>query len=354
MNKIIGPLILSFFCLKTPIVLAQPTPPPYTGGLGYALPLLRTVPPVTLGMPSDIASAYAYFDLAMRLSPTGSTYKFLDSLHYGDTLKFLADYYYRVGNYNPVLFASWQGASYKALKPYPYKTGPGGAASELLNHIAQVFPDTDRTWMLVRTPIIAHIHVYDTVMYNDPDRVYPDWGVVRASIIDEIKGQFIPGCPIDIYKSGKGNAKPTSIDIPMSFADSVGLGTGTIASKCIQFNYSLEWSRRPRRQGRDYADDNFDYPLFDSTNGSWIKPGRDYIVFLSFLGLDADSVKQYFTIWPVLGFGWSAGMYQITSISGSPVVSDPNDDFGIGASSGLSPTEWKTRLRAKIYKITNP
>jgi len=43
-------------------------------------------------------------------------------------------------------------------------------------------------------------------------------------------------------------------------------------------------------------------------------------------------------------------MYQIHNGK----VSDPKDDFGIGASVGLTVADWKTRLRAKIYSLINP
>ena len=92
------------------------------------------------------------------------------------------------------------------------------------------------------------------------------------------------------------------------------------------------------------------WPLMDSS-GTWIKPGSEYIVFLSLIQIRADSNKSYFTTQPLWGaFGSAAGMYPVR---GGKVV-DPYDDFGIGASSGLTVAVWKSRLRARINKLINP
>ena len=88
--------------------------------------------------------------------------------------------------------------------------------------------------------------------------------------------------------------------------------------------------------------------FFDSINGSWITPDSEYIVFFAFQGLGAgNSTNFYFTVWPLLQ-GTCAGMYPVRS------GHDPNDDFGIGANvgGGLTLSEWKSGLRARISVLT--
>ena len=73
-----------------------------------------------------------------------------------------------------------------------------------------------------------------------------------------------------------------------------------------------------------------------------------YIVFLSLTGIGVDSTSGYFTVFPGLsGGGHSGGMYPVVG----GIVIDPHDDFGIGASSGLTVAVWKARLRALIAGI---
>ena len=92
------------------------------------------------------------------------------------------------------------------------------------------------------------------------------------------------------------------------------------------------------------------WPLVDSS-GTWIKPDSEYIVFLSLIQIKSDSSYSYFTVQPLWGgFGSTAGMYPVRG----GIVVDPHDDFGIGAASGLSVTDWKSRLRARIHKLINP
>jgi hypothetical protein len=92
------------------------------------------------------------------------------------------------------------------------------------------------------------------------------------------------------------------------------------------------------------------WPLVDNS-GTWIKPDSEYIVFLHLQSVKGDSLYNYFTVKPIWGaFGSSAGMYPVHN----GIVSDPFDDFGIGASSGLSVSVWKTRLRSRINKLINP
>src|ERR1035437_209041 len=62
----------------------------YTGALEYAFPILRTVPPISSNQPANVQLAYLWLDQAFRQVKPGMIMDlYIDSLPYGDTLKFL-------------------------------------------------------------------------------------------------------------------------------------------------------------------------------------------------------------------------------------------------------------------------
>ena len=66
------------------------------------------------------------------------------------------------------------------------------------------------------------------------------------------------------------------------------------------------------------------------------------------MGIGTDGTLGYFTTFPVM-FGSKAGMFPVAD----GIVQDPHDDFRLGGT-GLTVSEWKSRLRAKIYTFTHP
>jgi hypothetical protein len=84
--------------------------------------------------------------------------------------------------------------------------------------------------------------------------------------------------------------------------------------------------------------------------GGWVKPGHEYIVFLNFTGIGADSTTNYFTLNPGPSALGNGGVYPIVD----GIVQDPGDDYGIGASIGLPVSVWKSRIRARISAIVTP
>jgi len=312
---------------------AQSSGQPHYGALEYSLPLLTIVPPSYSGEPANISAAYLLLDLAMRRYSWDTTDKFLGQMAWGDTAKYVTGMIYNVMHDNPIAFAQWEGWH------QGYINSPGHAMVSLLNRLWNACPDTGRTEELVRSAIIADVMVVDTFGVFDPTAALARNDVlVTCQILDSIKGKYVTSCP-SIYKSHKKGATPQSADTPQpTFA------VPAVPGSCLQFEYSLEWSRTPSPGGDVGRGLN---PLYDSVNGTWIKPGTEYIVFLQFQGIGGDSANFYFTTWPLLQ-GTCAGMYPVKS----GIVYDPNDDFGIGASSGLTVSVWKSRLRARISTLT--
>jgi hypothetical protein len=312
----------------------------YDGALVYAMPILRTVPAINLSQPPSIVTDYLWLDDAFKMVKPGAIEGYIQSLSYGDTLKYLSSTLYQVVDDNPITFMRWEGAY---PWPYPYKAAPGTIRTCVQSRFSKLAVDTNRTAFLLNADIIADIQVTDTLQNLCPsDPITPRTVVVTCSILDSIKGKYVPGCTF-IYKNHKKGAYPQGIYPPV-MVDTVPAATGT----CFQFEYCPNWVRGIQT--------DVSYPgqieLTDST-GDWIKKDSEYVVFLNFVGLMADSTNAYYALMPAWGwFGSNDGMYPVRN----GVVYDPSDDFGIGASisGGLSVAVWKSRVRARINSIVNP
>src|ERR1700733_3890151 len=300
------------------------------GPMVYSLPLLAVVPPSYPGEAVDVSAAYILFDLAMRRYSSPTRDKFISQMAWGDTAKYVAGMVYKVMHDNPIAFAQYDGW-------FPgYTDEPGHTWGVLLSQIANVCPDTGRTAALINANIIADVLVTDTIGGIDSTALYAkNMVLVTCSILDSIKGKYVPACP-ELLKSQKKGASPQLLT-PTPFPTyAVSAAPGTY----IQFEYCLEWRRTSSTTGDVGIGTN---PLYDSINGTWIKPDSEYIVFLNFQGLGSNSTGFNFATWPILQ-GSCAGMYPVRG----GLVYDPNDDYGIGASSGLTVSVWKSRLRARI------
>jgi hypothetical protein len=315
----------------------------YHGALLYAFPHLGTVPAVNPNQPTNIQTDYLWLNDAFAdVKPGFAMAGYIQSLTYADTLKYLGSVLYEVVDDNPITFARWATAS---TWPYHYGAAPGQIRVTLQSQFSKVAGDTNRTAFLLDNDIIADVTVTDTQQYMWPsDPATPRSVVVTCDILDRIKGQSVPQC-VFLYKAhSNGKIQTLSVPFPPIMADTVPATSGT----CFQFEYRPNW-----RLG---IPPDYTYPgqpeLTDST-GDWIKKDSEYVVFLNFVGVWSDSANSYYSLSPDHGwFGSNAGLYPVRG----GVVYDPNDDFGIGASvgGGLTVSQWKTRVRAKISSIVTP
>lgn len=301
-----------------------------SNALVYELPKITTVPPLYPGQPIDVSEAYLLFDEGLRQSNLGGTDHYFQRMGYGDTSKYIVNLIYRVDDDNPLSFFSYCTESSSS-----YLTGPGYAFASFSQNIPRMYQDSGITDLLVLSDIISDIRVTDTArtldtLSSSPLRIV----AVTCQILDEIKGKMVPQCPSDLYGQKKSGIHPLSTAPFLTSA--VAADTGG----CLQFQYSLDW----------YSD-TVGYSLHklgDSVNGDWIRKDSEYIVFLRLSFLTSDtSQHDYFTISPIIG-GACVGMYPVRN----GLVYDPRNDFGFGL--GLTPNEFKTQLRARIYALTNP
>src|SRR5581483_6632469 len=328
--------ILCLLGTASTIATAQPTP--YYGALLYSMHLDTSVPPVYSGQPTQVTEGYLWLDDAMRLYPEYKIDSFMNTLTWSDSMKTIASVFYQAQDDNTLSFFFWSGS---ALHPNPYKGNPGEGIMAFRQRVAQIVGDTGRTSALLTADIISDVYVNDTLCVKDPTaHIAFDAVFVNSTILDEIKGKKVPLCVgegMRTHRGSKVKQVQNSGAIPWATypipADSGG---------CLQFEYSPEWLR---------VHSDYGLPLKDS-NGWWVKPGHEYIVFLNLSGIGADSTAGYFTVIPGPAnppLGSSGCMYPVVN----GIVQDPNDDFGLGHAN-LPVAQWKAALRARISKIVNP
>jgi hypothetical protein len=337
MKKLIFPVLLLGAVFAASKATAQPKP--YYGPLLFSMPRDTSVPPVYFGQPPSVTTGYLWLDEAMRNYQEYQIESFFNALTWSDTMKTFASTFYQAQDDNPLSFYMW---SAKAIHPNPYKGDPGQAQVAFEKQVAQIAGDSGRTSSILTADIIADVMVGDTFCVLEPP-AYLGFNMVfvNTTILDEIKGKKVPLCVDADMRAKKKIKGPTIQDtgtIPWATYP-VAADTGT----CLQFEYSPEWPRASFWGG--------DQGATLISNGSWwIKPSHEYIVFLNFTGIGSDSTHGYFTLNPGPAALGSGGMYPVVD----GIVQDYNDDYGLGASAGLTVDVWKTRLRARINAIVNP
>lgn len=326
-------VMLGFF-----VTSANAQAPVYRGALLYSMPWDKSVPPVDSTQSTQVQTAYLWADEAMRLYPEFQIDSFFHAMTWSDTAKTFASNLYQIQDDNPLAYYMWTG---DAIKPNPYKGSPGRAEFTFIQNSRFIAGDTMRTFSLLFPEIIADVVIADTLCKQEsgggPPGTSMDMVLVTSTILDEIKGKKVPLCVgYDMRAGKKGKVILSLSDTAYPWATyPVSAHTG----QCLQFEYSPEWPRVP-------SDD--EVPRLRDSTGWWIKPGKEYIVFLDFEGFQGDTANGYFTVVPSAE-GTSGGMYPVVN----GIVQDPWDDFGFG-STNLTVADWKARLRARINSLINP
>lgn len=292
------------------VLLSQPYAPAY--------PLSR------FGMPPDVIAGYNWYDSVVKNYTTLQVEK---GLRYrptlSDTVKRGLRYLYAIKDYNPLLFLQYQDADtvrFTGLKAQPF-----GVWMEMLHHLRSITSD-DTTGMHLRTLIhasyVLQVKVHSVTYATDTlSEGAPNVVVVKAIVLDTIKGKVFPACTIPM-ESRKGRDP-----VPQS------------GEPCITFEYRREWFRHDSYQTRPMSPDSV-------LGSNWMKVDSQYVVFLNILPVGRDSNNVIATISPVKR-GNSAGMYRIEGGN----VKDSNNDFGWGGSVPVA--TFISRIQGKINEITS-
>jgi hypothetical protein len=299
-------------------------PSDFHGAVKLAIPFPTSYPPITLGMPPDVLTGYLVFDSLMNINlHQNQIDSIVNSIYDSDTLRYALKYAYEMEDYDPIAF-------FQLMEIFPWtgeylNRAPQGLYNRVLSRVGTAIPDSGKLLMgLAYADAIVDLTVTDTFSIVDvtkPGNANICEGV-NATINDIIKGQNLPGGCRDSLMRSKGKQR-----VPMS-----------VPGDCVAFQYWYYWLQ------------NIQIPLGVTTYNRppWCVPDSEYIVFLKFDGLGRDSVQYYATLTPVgMSFSTLDGMYPVRG----GIVYDPNNDLGFGT--GLTVSEFKSKLRQKILSITS-
>src|ERR1700691_4993770 len=104
--------------------------PAFSGALIYSETRVTSVPPLYIGQPPAVTSAYLWLDDLMRLDKTYQILAYINTLSWNDTAKTIASYLYQIQDDNPLTYYNWDDAG---IYPHPYKANNGQAEFAFIN-----------------------------------------------------------------------------------------------------------------------------------------------------------------------------------------------------------------------------
>ncbi len=200
--------------------------------VGY--PILRSLPPLSTTMPWDIMAAYVYMDslarfdfnrmVSRRLDQLREEYNFTDPPHtFSDTLKQAAAFFYRLMDYNPVLFTQYideVSLKYRSR----YQTSLRAIAATVSVVLYEGLTDVDRrvaNVALLEADYILRVRVRSVDSMPVPTTEGMYCYQVNADVLDTLKGRVFPSC----------------IESAFNVGNEVNSRTRLSAPSCMQFVY---------------------------------------------------------------------------------------------------------------------
>lgn len=340
MKRIIVILNILILFLSFNIFLQSQHPPcwPEYNELTFKYEHLPYTPYLTTDMPYDVLIGYIALDSVRKNIREADLLTFLSRQSYNDTLRYIMKYLYKMVDYNPILFA---------LTTSHWHERGSILLSDFIYHVQNsVFAFSTNPYLdklLLKSGIIAHILVEDTLNVIDSSSQYSTVSIVTCAILDTIKGKVMPEAKvININPFSLETSTNESVDLPDNY---------------LQFSYCLEWGRVQLNQvssddvGYTLIDDdgNVIYPprMMDSTGSGWVKKGKEYIVFLDFHLICKDINYSYLTQFPFLMYSATCNVYPIEN----GFVIDPVNEIGFGES--VEVNNFKNLLKQRINTIIN-
>lgn len=251
-------------------------------------PILRSLPPINTGMSLDVLRSYLYVDSLMRFDQSGAMLQSVQTWRAAnDTLKHLVANFYRIVDYNPMIFAQYMtevNFKYK-VRYWPSLKSLYQATLESIKKVIPSNQDRNALYSVLYADYILRIRVIgiDSMLGRPvPSRLDPYRYQVTAEVLDVLKGQEFLPCGIA--------SKSLSTDGRTML--------GANSASCIQFQYV---------QGNYFEDGlisssgKWIYPKKDpefmAYNGYFkMKPGQEAIIFLKHHASLYDSSADYFDI----------------------------------------------------------
>ncbi len=319
---------------------------PYWRGFWYCLDMADYPNLISPSMPLKVAQGYSVADSVVKAMPS-ITHKWnpIEGLHFkADTFLYIYKYWYLMNEHNPLQFFAFKNRKYPDAKNSP---------SILMSEFKSAMRLDYSRSLYVMVDYILHIYVNATEFIDTSDAtllqgVRPDsnGGQIPTTFID-VKTETIAYCKV--LDTIKGGTFPSLNDAIFYNGDSSNIGNPHIipSQTDLVFSYRDDWSRG-KILGHSAV------PMFDKNGEKWIKPNKEYIVFLGLMGIDAigewDPVgsvhKHYYCISPYYGAG-SFNMYPVEN----GIVKDEQNALGFGTEVPVN--IFKQNIINKLEEIKN-
>ena len=280
-------------------------------------------------MSHEVMIGYIVADSVVRTMPS-ITYMYdpIKEMNvFSDTAQYINKYWYLMNDYDPLRF--W----WFLTRKYPEaKNRPSRLHSDMRS---RMYINPQFTYVV--SDYILHIRVNNTVHIDTSytKGIFPDPRTIAyCQVLDNIKGRTFPSLNNALFYNGeRQDGEDGIIDISYALPST---------QTDIVFSYNDDW------QWGEYG-----MPLFTQRDGHWVKPNREYIVFLEVVGFDAvgswDTTggtehKIYYALMPY-PHTKSYSMYQIEN----GYVIDRRNALGFGAR--IPVEEFKERIRNEINEI---
>ena len=238
-------------------------------------------------MPLDILIGYIVADSAVRVAPHVGY--LVDSIRkfnlVSDTAQYIYKYWYLLNEYDPLRFFSF----------IHQKKRPGqvcnvfGLHSELRGRF-WIHPK----FTYVVSDYILHVYVNNTVHIDTAFAGESNWSktIAYCKVLDTLKGGKFPSLSNAIFYNGE-RPKPEEGGIIGNIYTEVLFPPIT---PDVVFGYMDQWEYgkdgwplyNPVDEDEDEdGDGEIKWRRYNPGSGYWIKPNREYIVFLEFRGIDA-------------------------------------------------------------------
>ena len=220
---------------------------------------VETLPPLFTDMPYDCMIGYIAMDSIAREKPGGEIINYADSLSL-DSLRIAARLMYSVADYSPLLLMRYINNIRDSSREGRYKSSPAVSYFNLEEQLIERRDELGRDYAMVLTSqYIYKVRIDSVVVGIDTTFRKPkDWVNAACTVLDTIKGQYLPCNCKETLPENKVNKQLSNAD------------------NCLIFSYPL--NRITGTRGSAYDSDNID-------RIKTVQKGEIYYIFLEHVSL---------------------------------------------------------------------
>lgn len=323
---------------------------PNVEGLHYTTPHYNYSPVLFSNMPYDVMISYILIDSILRHSEEAPVMvnSFLERFMNGeisfdnDTLNYAYKYLYKIMDYDPLLFWDYimKGTAYgRNIHTFHLY-------DDLSTGCVEKLPRGWQKQLLLRSFYILHIYVNETNLFvknktaNNPLK---DFTIVYSQVLDTIKGKVLPNMNTAyIYDKSDTN----NIDTTASIEKTIPNNTNLIFDYCNQWNLNGDGELYYYEFDEETGESIPIGALQDKDGNTWVKPNREYIVFLSPNYECTYNRQFYYALWPIGGVYYH-GMFPVEDGN----VLDKKNEWGWGTSVPIE--TFKQNMNSLINEFKN-